>query len=684
MAISITDSAQLAQIGLAPEYPSNGSYILANDITITGPWTMLPLADGIMFDGNNHTISSLDMPLFTNLQNADVRNLVFNSIIDETGIPFPGGYGALGALAQQASDSIFTNITVRGYVIGEFGIGGLIGDLHRSMVIGCVNQARVVSYGQRSGGIVSLGSDVNFESCVNYGQVQALDTDGGWGGGIAGVIQYIPYIEPASFYVTNCVNYGAIEAQQHGGGIAGWMLAYVDLVTAEIINCANHGTVSAVSATGSVDGENQYYGGIFGSMLYGGTMTNCTNDGAIRGNGFVGGIIGRGAQAPYYETLFLHAFLTECKNSGSVTLTAPVPAPVTELPSYQFAGGIAGTLQYQATVTDCENSGTVTSNAPNTGGICGNMTAGVTSGCINSGPVSGTDNTGGIEGMADWIMVEPSLFGVKPATDYYVVTTEDGARFASDVSHNALANRIRSQSQRIAARAPRQAPGEYRLMSENVNTRSATITASGNNTGGIAGHILNGIRVLDNRNCAVVESTGSNVGGIVGLSEETTGPQANEISGNMLSSPSVSGATSVYRVLGQSIGQPPTSLNNTQMFPNVLLTGNNTADGGFSYANQAVFEMDPQLGATLRQGATLVCLPGQHLEDCVGCVGEPFPPTPPPPSPCRPFMRCLPSACCSGRSFGIKSLCGRVRALPMTDIDANTRQVRGTQRRIDN
>ncbi|MCL2811909.1 MAG: hypothetical protein FWD25_08490 [Clostridia bacterium] len=650
MAITITSATQLAQIGRTQEYPGNGSYILGNNITISGEWTTLLEANGLTFNGNGHRISTLTMPLFNRLYNATVSNLTLGLDIDTTGSYFPGGYGAAGGLAQTVSGCTFTNITTEGRIAGRSAIGGMIGDTNRSDFTDCTNYATIYCTRDRAGGITSLGSECNFIRCVNHGDVTTSGaladphSQGLWAGGIAGIVQTLgdyPYL-PTFHQMVDCTNDGSIQAGGYGGGIAGWALAYAPNGMLEIRNCHNHGPVSYSPYTPPIGEGNQSFGGIVGNMLYGGDIYDCTNDAPISGGRSVGGITGSAGMEYVYEDYYGYGWLTpnivRCYNSGPVTLTAPASLPI-DNDHYQYAGGISGRLRHGGIIQENRNTGAVSSNAPNTGGIVGDVVASNVGGSINEAPVTGALNTGGIAGAVDTqlvMYVEPTL--ANPAS-YVVRLTDTGGQI--DAMENKFTPMPVPATRRVAA-LPLATLEAYAALRGNTNAQSARITATDNNTGGIAGLIRNGTLVQDNKNCGDMISTGSVVGGIVGRAEQTvlTSPN-NEITNNFSSPLMVSGVTSVYRVLGASTGQAPVSLNNTQVYPNVLLTGNNTADGGLMYSNQPVAENDPQLGATLRQGANLVCPPGERPEPCVGCAPyEPPVPPKPPSCPCCPSWFC--------------------------------------------
>lgn len=132
------------------------------------------------------------------------------------------------------------------------------------------------------------------------------------------------------------------------------------------------GTVKNLTVTDYVGGK-EYVGGIVGYNA--GTISNCTNTGAVEGTvKRVGGIAG------YNE-----GRIENCKNSGIIgKKDAPKPG----------TGGIAG--ENKGTITGCENSGAVIGTS-DVGGIVGNNNSTVQT-CYNTGDVTGNENVGGVTG----------------------------------------------------------------------------------------------------------------------------------------------------------------------------------------------------------------------------------------------------------------------------------------------
>ena len=131
------------------------------------------------------------------------------------------------------------------------------------------------------------------------------------------------------------------------------------------------GTISDVTVSGSVRGE-EAVGGVVGRVLAEGTVSNCTNSATVEstsGSDAAGGIVGKA----YYTVTGKEMNIIGCKNTGTIN-------------GKYAAGGIVGFSA--ANVKNCENGGAITmtgTNASAVGGIIGEQT--------NYGTISGNKNT---------------------------------------------------------------------------------------------------------------------------------------------------------------------------------------------------------------------------------------------------------------------------------------------------
>lgn len=158
------------------------------------------------------------------------------------------------------------------------------------------------------------------------------------------------------------------------GGIVGEMGYSAE--SSSIIGCINAGNVVSEALA-----ENDLYtftGGVVGqSSGERNSISDCSNSGNVKGNNYVGGIVGKSV------------VITDCTNEGEVT-------------GSNYVGGIAGS---PSEINSCYNMGTVI-GSEQTGGICGSGY--IIQSCRNDGKVNGNSDTGGIAGVAYYNIVNCS------------------------------------------------------------------------------------------------------------------------------------------------------------------------------------------------------------------------------------------------------------------------------------
>ena len=265
---ALRDFANAVNSGVSYE---GRSVTLTDDITLTGEWT--PIGNGSRdsktytdnafkgtFDGGNHTISGLTISsttgadvavgLFGIVDGGTVKNLNLTDVsINVTNSNLAGA--AIGMMLNGATAN---NITVSGAIVGNDGVGGIVGRLIIDGTISnCTNNASVTS---------------------SYGGI----------GGIVGKPYYEDGANTSTFAsITNCTNNGTITAPMYIGGIAG-------LARANVTNCTNNGAVVGGTQTG----------GIVGQLIAAGTVSGNENKAKVSGKNHLGGIIGDYSQSSAY------------------------------------------------------------------------------------------------------------------------------------------------------------------------------------------------------------------------------------------------------------------------------------------------------------------------------------------------------------------------------------------------
>ncbi|OUO93871.1 hypothetical protein B5F39_05855 [Cloacibacillus sp. An23] len=220
-------------------------------------------------------------------------------------------------------------------------VGGIVGEISLGVVSGCTNSGIVHAKGadiNYAGGIAGRSEKSTITACINAAEASVV-------------------AENVSTNVSS-----ASEGVTSAGGISGYGAG---TKAGTIDGCVNYGTV-AVSGTG----KTMYAGGI-GGYLKNTAVTSSSNIGSVsftdaveanEADVYVGGVVGYND----YSTKLVQAKLTNCVNSGSVTIGKVDGDSL-------YAGGIVGGCE--SAISGCVNSGTITndsvSEAKASGGVVG-------------------------------------------------------------------------------------------------------------------------------------------------------------------------------------------------------------------------------------------------------------------------------------------------------------------------
>lgn len=180
----ITDEAGLKAIAndLA------GSYVLANDITLSEQWTPISTFTGTL-DGAGHAIKRLRIAggsptgLFGETDGATIKNLR----VVEAKVADWGSSKKAGIIVGWAKNTTIEACFTSGVVEGNDHVGGIIGRLEGTMK-NCLSTAASFSSGCQAGGLAGSCGTATFENNVFLGQVYCK---GDWGGvgGILGLAE---------------------------------------------------------------------------------------------------------------------------------------------------------------------------------------------------------------------------------------------------------------------------------------------------------------------------------------------------------------------------------------------------------------------------------------------------------------------------------------------------------------
>jgi len=178
--IQISDEAGLKAIAnnLA------GSYILMNDITLTGDWT--PVGDDLnrftgTINGNGKTIYGLKF-IDSSRDGAGFIGVAEGAVIENLciiGARFYGGQDVAGVIGRAYAPVTIDKCYTSGVVSGYDHIGGIVGGSYKSNPEGdfsdinnCFSTAAVISTAHQAGGIVGAAVDISVENSYFAGVAQ--------------------------------------------------------------------------------------------------------------------------------------------------------------------------------------------------------------------------------------------------------------------------------------------------------------------------------------------------------------------------------------------------------------------------------------------------------------------------------------------------------------------------------
>lgn len=343
------------------------------------------------FNGNNHTISNLNMvssddstvSFLPILYNGTIKDLTLKDVTIENGTTWNAAFVSIsygndkiinchleGNCLIQA-DKNFTggsNYTA-GFVASNYRAGLEVRDCTVGEDVQIIGTTDAANYGY-VGGILAFArkasTSILISGCENRAYVKSVYV----GGGIAG------YVDTDNGYsysvtITDCINYGTIYSPTISNGakfFAGILAKDFKWTTVIVDRCVNHGdiTVHGISSSGS--------GGVVGEV------TNCAiqnsyNTGTITAtsqNNIIGGIAGQlrtaqienivyaGGSQTYYNPETFNS-IVNCYNTGNVSGA-----------NTDYVGGICGIIQDTSSTMDHS----IIENAYNFGTISGGKQVG--------------------------------------------------------------------------------------------------------------------------------------------------------------------------------------------------------------------------------------------------------------------------------------------------------------------
>lgn len=477
----VTGAADLKTIANKPK----GNYILGADIDLSGEnWT--PLVFEGTFIGNGYSIKNLTITSFST-KNVGLFDTVKEGAtvsglkLENVSIVSTSTAETVGAVAGILAGTV-NNITVSGKIesAGSTAVGGIIGSTES---IRC-----------------------SIENCSFDGSIVG-------GNGVGGILG--GKLDGGNAIIKNCTVSGSISGTENVGGIAG-SLWVTTAKTFDIIDCKNNATVSAkVKNCGGIVGaiQNTTSWGVQKTSI-----TNCENNGEIKGNTYTAGIVGYMHIAGCYSS---EATINNNSNKANVT-------------GADYTAGIIGFNDFDIEITASANSGAIKGGAY-VGGFVGYGNYTLINNVTNEQSVEGSYYVGGIAGLAESCKDCHNKGSVK-ATLYDTEKTLTGVGgiggLLNEVENCTNSGEITSKSgYGVGGIMGVNATDNYDGKFANCKN-SGKITVEGgasDGVGGIVGKFSQGgmrMNTLNISGCentgAINVETGSGIGGIIGYCKTTS------------------------------------------------------------------------------------------------------------------------------------------------------------------
>ena len=317
----------------------------------------------------------------------------------------------VAGVAGYATQADIENCKNSGKVSGRNSVGGIVGYMYQGTMSSCSNSSEVVS--------TATEPTAMFLAAGNVYATTALATDNSkpWTNGTGGIGGYAQNVT-----VKNPSNTGNVTAYMKLGGILGvaYWTSVFDAVNSGVIEGTGALNCRADSQMGQQWGS--VTGGIVGWVHTYGVVKNATNNGAVKGHGGIGGIVGNMSCSNNDAS---RPTIDGCTNNADIASTDAYQGG-TSAAANPGTGGIVGNLVpfglkvnnvwrcFEPTVINSVNKGNVSSLKEGgqtnfVGGIAGssyfggavtNRGATIIDNCVNEGDVTGGYWVAGILGGA--------------------------------------------------------------------------------------------------------------------------------------------------------------------------------------------------------------------------------------------------------------------------------------------
>ena len=279
----------------------------------------------------------------------------------------------------------------------------LVGGIAADNIVGTIEQCKVINGSVSTSGSMEVSSVGGIAGCSD-GTLKDCSNSASVTGNNAFNLETKEEVSLGSGGVVGC-NYNRVESCSNTGSVTGKGLFTGGVVGYNTTNNTTDGTISASCNTGAVKGE-QYVGGVVGNNHT--VVKGCYNTGEVTSTGdYAGGVVGRNTS--FYEDYSpIPNPPPNVERKGEISTSYNTGA----VSGGSYVGGVAG---YNCvTIAQCFNTGNVTGAENYTGGVVGRNAyyindkydyinvvkkyAGEIQNTYNAGAVTGVNYVGGVVG----------------------------------------------------------------------------------------------------------------------------------------------------------------------------------------------------------------------------------------------------------------------------------------------
>ena len=344
-----------------------------------------------------------------------VKKGIVENCTSNVKIDYETGSNDVAGVVNSVSDGDVVNCVFGGVIksTSEKGtIAGIVSDFYGGLLVDCTNNGTLITDAVAVGIARTISGTTEFvkesnsddsntekvekskltlvQNCVNNADIK--------GNGLFGVLN----AGKGKIQVSNCINNGTIN---EGSGIIGRVNSRVTTIgnasriPGELVveNCINKGNIDAVNVE-----DSESVGGCIGKVFFSSAMTikNCVNEGDMKGNSGMGGIIGTIMSIQDEESIDAELVITDCINKGTIEgIDLNVGGIVGSTDFYSEDANI----KHKITISNSVNEGKIVGGGYGVGGIMGTV-IGLHGGVGDEVTLVSNTNNGEVNGLLPMVV----------------------------------------------------------------------------------------------------------------------------------------------------------------------------------------------------------------------------------------------------------------------------------------